>query len=240
MDTLRAEVDAFDEHSPYQFEIKSLGNPWGESDFRVIVKVTEAPPIPGTWALITGDILTNIRAALDHAVFPHVCATNPAVPSHRIQYPIEDTAAGFESKATWFAGDVRQVIEDSQPYQKDDPSDHPLRGLRELVNMDKHRDLVIANYVMSAFDVVPRDLYEVVSTTVSKNPMELGVVIARAHLRLAQTVVGERWEQLPYEVKYGAAIEIPGYARPVGLVATMEFIVETIGTHLDTLEAAGC
>ena len=120
MDTLRAEVDAFDEHSPYQFEIKSLGNPWGESDFRVIVKVTEAPPIPGTWALITGDILTNIRAALDHAVFPHVCATNPAVPSHRIQYPIEDTAAGFESKATWFAGDVRQVIEDSQPYQKDD------------------------------------------------------------------------------------------------------------------------
>ena len=70
MDTLRAEVDAFDEHSPYQFEIKSLGNPWGESDFRVIVKVTEAPPIPGTWALITGDILTNIRAALDHAVFP--------------------------------------------------------------------------------------------------------------------------------------------------------------------------
>jgi hypothetical protein len=214
LDTLSREINAFREHSPYEFEMKSLGNPRWQPDIRVIVKVIAAPPIPDSWALITGDILTNVRAALDHAVFPHVQATNPDVPSHRIQYPIEDDEARFESKATWFADNIRQVVEDSQPYPKDDPSDHPLRGLRELVNMDKHRDLVIANYAMSAFDVVPRDLYEVLSTTVYKIPMEPGVVVARAHLRLAQNVVGERWEQLPCEVEYGEAIEIARLRTP--------------------------
>src|SRR5262245_31008892 len=47
-DALRADVDAFRERSPDEFETKSLDNPLGQPDIRVIVQVTEAPPVPGT------------------------------------------------------------------------------------------------------------------------------------------------------------------------------------------------
>jgi hypothetical protein len=68
----------------------------GTPDVRVIVKVAKAPPIPSSWALITGDIMTNVRAVLDHAVFHHVRQHAPAVKPWRIQYPIEDSKEQFE------------------------------------------------------------------------------------------------------------------------------------------------
>lgn len=44
-----------------------------------------------------------------------------------------------------------EVIDGSQPYGDSNRVVHPLRVLRELVNMDKHRDLVIANYALDEF-----------------------------------------------------------------------------------------
>lgn len=80
------------------------------------VKVSHAPPVPDSWPLITGDILTNVRAALDHAIYPHVRATAPSSAPHRIQYPIVDTADDFVSKTTgWFTPEVRAVAEDRSP-----------------------------------------------------------------------------------------------------------------------------
>jgi hypothetical protein len=76
-DTLRTEVYAFREHSPYEFAMESPGNELWKADIPVTVTVTEAPATPDSWALITGDILTNLRACLDHAVFPHIRAKKP-------------------------------------------------------------------------------------------------------------------------------------------------------------------
>jgi hypothetical protein len=93
------------------------------------------------------------------------------------------------------------VVGQSQPYRHGaDFAGHPLRVLRELVNRDKHRDLLIASYARSAFDVAKRDLYTVISTKVHKVPMEVGAVVAEAQLQLAQNVRGGRWEQIPFEV----------------------------------------
>jgi hypothetical protein len=116
---------------------------------------------------------------------------------------------------------------------------HPLRVLRELVNMDKHRDLVIANYAMSAFEVGKHDLYEVVSTRVDTVVMKPAVV-AEAQLRLVQNIQGELWVQLPCEVEYGEYIEVPDCAQPVGLLAVMDQIVKPTGSLIDELEQAGC
>ena len=242
LDALHTEVRAFRDHSPYEFDSRSLGNEPGSPDFRVTVKVTDAPPIPDTWPLITGDILTNVRAALDHAVFPHVQATDPDEKPWRIQYPIEDTDTRFEDKSGgWFAGDVRDAGERSQLYRDEDgASRNPLRMLRVLVNMDKHRDLVLANYSIDDFVVPPHDLYKVVSATVNITEMVPGAVVARAHLRLVQAVQGEHWMQFPFYVDYGENIEVPGCDRPVGLLDTMVRIFATVDQCLDALEQAGC
>lgn len=241
-DALRTAVDSFRDQSPYEFEMKSLGNPQGHSDIRINVKVSQAPPVPDSWPLITGDILTNVRAALDHAFYPHVRATAPSVAPWRIQYPIFDTADDFASKTTgWFTLEVRAVFEDSQPYHFDEPGDHPLRILRELVNIDKHRQLVVANYSIRDFEIEPNDLCELVSPPkVYKVPMVVGALVARAHLRLVRHVKGGWWMQLPSNVVYGETIEIPGVEGPAGLLRAVECVTARIGSHLDALEAAGC
>jgi hypothetical protein len=240
---LRAEVDAFREQSPYDFDMKSLGNPRGQSDFRVLFKVAEAaPPIPADWALITGDILTNTRAALDHAIHKHVRSQDPTLRPWRIQYPIVDAEQDFAQKAAWFSDDVRQLVEDSQPYKADDPSGHPLRILRELVNIDKHRDLVLANYSTDEVTISPGDWFEEVTPpTVYKNvEMVPGATIARAHLRLTKGMQGDQWHQIPCNVVFGETIEIPGIDQPAGLLQAVECVTAKIGEHLDHLEAAGC
>ncbi|GFG84321.1 hypothetical protein [Mycolicibacter algericus] len=241
-DALRTAIDLFREQSPYEFEMKSLGNPRGRPDFRVIVKVTEAPAVPDSWPLIMGDILTNVRAALDHAIFPHVRDRAPDVKPRRIQYPILDSAEAFEQRVgTWFSGDVRRIVEDSQPYVSDNPNGHPLRILRELVNIDKHRSLILTNYSVGDFQIAPNDLFETVSPpTVRKTPMVTGAVVARAHLRLVRKVSGDQWMHFPCNVGYGETIEIPGIAEPAGLLQAAEGITKAIGPHLDNLEEAGC
>jgi len=241
-DSLRAEVDDFRAKDPYEFDIKSLGNAPGEPDFRVLVKVARGEPVPESWSLMTGDFLTNARAVLDHAIYQHVRAQNPAMPPHRIQYPIYDNAHDFASKTSGrFSTNVLRLIEDAQPYQSADPSGHPFRILRDLVNIDKHRDLVVANYSIGEFEITPNDLFEIVSTKAFvQAAMVPGATVARAHLWLVQKVEGTRPMQFPCNVLYRETIEIPGMADPGGLLQAIECVKGALGPHLDDLEAAGC
>lgn len=237
---LRTTVDQFRAEHPYEFTSASPGNEPGKPDIPIAVAVVKAHPIPDDWALITGDILTNVRAALDHAVFPHIRAKKPDLPQKYVQYPIWDTKEQWENKKTWFEVPVAEIIGQSQPYRNgNDYAGHPLHVLRELVNQDKHRDLVIATCAVSALNVPERDLYTVVSTTVHQVPMTVGAVVAEARLRLAQSVHGWRWEQVPAEVEYEELIDVPG-SGPLNLLTAMQGIVDPINGLLDELEAAGC
>lgn len=173
-------------------------------------------------------------------MFPHIRAKKPDLDRKLIQYPIEDGKVQWENKKKWFKSPVTKVVGQSQPYRKGtDFATHPLRVMRDLVNRDKHRDLVIASYAMSAFTVGEHDLYTVVSTEVHDVPMQVGAVVAEANLKLAQDIRGERWEQVACEVECGEYIEIPD-ARPVNLMSVMQGIVNPLGALLDEQEAAGC
>ncbi len=77
--------------------------------------------------------------------FPHIRAKKPDLDRKLIQYPIEDRKDQWENKNKWFKRAVLEVVGKWQPYRQADPNGHSLRTLRELVNMDKHRDLVIAS-----------------------------------------------------------------------------------------------
>jgi hypothetical protein len=145
--------------------MKSLGNEPLKPHIRINVTVSEAPPVPDLWALITGDILTNLRGALDHAVFPHIRAQKPELDRKYIQYPIEDRKDTWENQTRWFDRPVLKGVGESQPYRDPNRAGNPLRVLRELVNMDKHRDLVIAIYSVDDFEVAPQDLFKVISRT---------------------------------------------------------------------------
>jgi hypothetical protein len=112
---LHGAVDKFRENSPYGFAMESPGNQRWKPGIPVMVTVTQAPPMPDDWALIAGDILTNVRAALDHAVFPHIRAKKPDLDRKFIQYPIEDRKEQWENKNRWFEKPVHKVVGESQP-----------------------------------------------------------------------------------------------------------------------------
>lgn len=239
LDALDQAVDEFRERSPYEFTTHTPGNKKGSSDIWVTVTVTEAPAIPDSWALITGDILTNARGALDHAVFPHIRARKPTLERKYIQYPIEDSKEQW-NKNKWFSKEVRKVVVESQPYRVSESAVHPLRVLRELVNMDKHRDLVIANYSVDDFTMPDHDLFEVISTTVFITEMMPGATVARAHLQLNQPVTGEQMLEVGSQIEYGETIQIPFYSRQMDLRQAMSGIVRGVAHALDELETAGC
>src|SRR5205823_591060 len=110
----------------------SEGNQPGSPDVYLRAIVTAAPEIPLSWPLIIGDCLTNARAALDHAVYPHVRRIKPALAPHRIKFPIVDSEARFAHHRDWFDDSVRGVVAAAQPYHHDDSARHPLAVLRAL------------------------------------------------------------------------------------------------------------
>jgi len=240
LDELDRAVHAFREDSPYKFDMGSAGNEPYKPDFWIDVTVSEAPPVPNEWALITGDILTNLRGSLDHAVFPHIHRMKPDLDRKHIKYPIHDRKEQWEPKKPWFERAVRDVIGDSQPYRAADHGRHPLRVLRELVNMDKHRDLVIANYAVDDFQVAPQDFFRVVWRTVFLEEMVTGTRVARAHLQLVEAIEGHQWKEFHCWVDYGETIKVPDVNERFSLLGKMKTLVQFVGQLLNDLEQAGC
>lgn len=241
-ETLRAEVHAFRDRSPYKLSFQESRNIPGTRDVAIVAKVQEAPPIPSSWPVICGDVFTNVRAALDHAVFHHVRAQAPSVASHYIQFPIVDDPQDFVAKATGrFDARVYGLIEGAQPYHWKVPSAHPLRMLRELVNIDKHRELVMATYTTDTFDVVSSEMYQVLSSVVvPDNEMVVGAVVGRADLQVAEHAMGSDYLDVRCNVTFGESIEVPGVTKRVDLMVAIDRLTERIGPLLDQLEAAGC
>jgi hypothetical protein len=65
--------------------------------------------------------------------------------------------------------------------------------LRDLVNADKHRTVVVTNYSVGDFEIESTDLYEVLSLpNLHRTPMVSGALVAEAHLQLVGDVRGER------------------------------------------------
>lgn len=239
MRALDRAVRKFRRETPYEFAPRSTPNEPGKPDFYLRAVVTQAPPIPQGWALITGDILTNARAALDHAVFPHVRARRSQVDIQDIQYPIVDSKAQFANKARRFSRDVCKVVRASQPYHQPSPAEHPFAALRDLVNIDKHRNLVIAEYAVDSFKLAPDTRYEIVDISHSNVPLEVGATACEAHCRLTKRVRGRI--DFAAQVEYAETIVIPATGRSWNLLGTLKLILKQIGPLLDRLEeAAGC
>jgi hypothetical protein len=106
-----------------------------------------------------GDVLTNLRAALDHIVYS---LSDPAKRGHKSWFPITLGRHDFKSQAGACLRGVSAkplaFIEAQQPYNRPNgasPGEEPLAVLNQLVNLDKHR------YVQTALGDVQLFSYRV-------------------------------------------------------------------------------
>jgi len=96
--------------------------------------------VPGIASVLTGELIYNLRAALDYLVF-ELARRDAGTEQDGTQFLIEDSPAGFARRSKTYLRGVsdphRTAIEDFQPYK----GVHWTRRLRELSNPDKHRKL---------------------------------------------------------------------------------------------------
>ena len=121
---------------------------------KVVYRIGKLPTIDSRWSLLLGDYLTNMRASLDHLACQLVLLEG-GVPTSETSFPIKTSwqsrskkspaaplaIAGLENKAVL---DLVELVQPRSLISMDPvPENHPLHVLNELVNIDKHRLLLL-------------------------------------------------------------------------------------------------
>lgn len=137
--TLVAEANKAEHPDFYRMDVQ----PDTEAGYYVVKIVSRGST--EEWPLILGDILYNLRSALDHIVWQLVIA-NGKKPGKLNQFPIAKDEAWFDSNVSRYLarvhGDAVEAIRALQPFHVRDKGKrllHPLWLLSELENIDKHR-----------------------------------------------------------------------------------------------------
>jgi hypothetical protein len=118
--------------------------------------IAERPPL--WWSPIIGDVVHNLRSALDHLAWQLVIRNGRNPESARSQFPIftrdpfdlsahDSPKEAKRARDAWrnqtrgmHRGDIK-FLKGLQPYDSPDPVDeHPLARLNQFSNWDKHRE----------------------------------------------------------------------------------------------------
>jgi hypothetical protein len=222
---------------------------------------------PMRWSLIIGDILTNLRAALDHAVYGHASARQQLNSSQRrdLKYPIfterrdwdgipdsvnqdgtirRGLRGAYNELEPLLAPEVLTLIGQAQPFeaQIDPPEWHALAILNGLVNRDKHRAVHEIPINIANLAVTETEL-----EIISQEPAQLlpdGSIEAKAVLRRPARPPGAEPRNIPVNfagvTEFMEHIELPRVDARKPFLTVMEKLVDAVAGHLDELRAAGC
>ena len=100
-------------------------------------------PIPLDFSILLGEIVHNLRSALDQCVF-QLAFNHTGIEHDRTMFPIFATAGDFRDKGKWRIENIgegpKAFIKSLQPYpERSLPVHHSLLDLNNLSNADKHR-----------------------------------------------------------------------------------------------------
>ncbi|MBF6229081.1 hypothetical protein IU470_28810 [Nocardia abscessus] len=244
IEALGKELEAFVKSDPLQYEPR-----WDydeEADtFACTLHVTKSTEIPDEFALIAGDVLTNLRAALDHSIFTHVLNNWPQAKGRAlskreiksIQFPIVDEELKPEHGAR-FAPHVRRVIERIQPYNGGEALE--LRTLRELVNADKHHSLLVTNGAEFHIQVQHDLRYEHHSNeTYEGTVLDVGARFARIVFRRRRDVRQHPSEFVKFDIGFPIQIAIPPNDALQPIDICLKRLWNIVHITINNLEQAG-
>ncbi len=246
--TLDDSIGVFLKSDPYKLAVTFNEKEGGYT--AVLVEVTD---IPKDWSLIVGDIVHNMRSALDNLAYSLACKNLGRVPTgdeaKDIQFVIIDNAAGWEKqRKRWLrhlSGTAQDTIQRFQPYHRTDLTKrHALSVVRDLSNVDKHRHIVVALAVASSSSIELSGEYldpgsRVIGFT---GPIKQGTVIARWNFAVGEQVVpGHLHGEVNAHGKLGLDVQFanawPAWGGSVmgAMPGICDFIEATIFPPLETL-----
>ena len=155
LDELKREIDAFSQNCIHGVSVdyQRIRSPIDRSEFTDIRNVRRRPvPVPQEFGVLVGEIIYNLRAALDYLVY-ELARFDAKHEIEGTQFPIEDSAKRFEDRIC--------TVEDKQRgrYLRGVSSEHTIaikklqpfngchwtRQLRDISNPDKHRRLTVVD-----------------------------------------------------------------------------------------------
>ncbi|HWZ42918.1 MAG TPA: hypothetical protein VNW97_05555 [Candidatus Saccharimonadales bacterium] len=143
---LHGVLGAFIKSKPYVISTES--NP---QSGKFLCEVKEAKEIPAEVALIAGDVLQNLRTALDYLAHALIQANGGTVTKYT-SFPIFDDPtkyqAGFIGKVEGMRQEPIDIISAIKPYKG---GDNVLWRLHRLNNIDKHRLLFTIGTALRGF-----------------------------------------------------------------------------------------
>lgn len=266
LEELRSSVEAFREADMSDELSHQVTYPWGDDDPRAVVTLRLQLRAPREWSVIMGDILTNLRASLDHAVYGHATGRHrlnsdqrgklyhPMLTERRAWEgtPEEMNADGTTREAKPGVRDslrdllepaVLDHIERCQPFNADDdPVWHGLAILSGLVNRDKHR--AVLDVPIKLADLVIGDsnvevLSEEDASFCPGDVVEKVFTIRRA-LRRPGAAPKYNLGLFRANTVFIEEIEIPRTQDRRAFLTVMETLVEKTGEYLEELKAIGC
>lgn len=137
---LNLQIGAYIQAQP--FTISTRRDP---STRRLHYFVQDVKPLPTDISAVAGDVLQNLRSALDHVAYQLVLVGRSAAPSGHVYFPIADTRTAYERKRD---NDLRgarpeavRAVDGLRPYKDGNLT---LWQLHKLNIVDKHRALIAA------------------------------------------------------------------------------------------------
>ena len=148
LDEIRAAIAAFFATQPYEI-MREEETSTGDLVYRLRIH----QEVPGDWSLIVGDVLHNMRSALDHLAW-RLVELNNNTPGRHTQFVICADQAAFQRAAPNNLRGVSQTamtfIENLRPYRG---GDDLLWQLNELDSTDKHRLLLVTGGAFRSLDL---------------------------------------------------------------------------------------
>jgi hypothetical protein len=156
-------------------------------------KIRRVDPVPDALGLIAGDVIHNLRSALDHLVWQLVIANGKKPDDMRTEFPVWSKEAGFKKgkpgRAKGISKEALNVLYGLKPYQGGNDA---LWLLHQLDIVDKHRLLLAVASVAKGvvidfgglanewFDKAPGEAFE---------PVKIGINAAEPEILAPNIVV---------------------------------------------------
>lgn len=151
LERLHSDIRAFAALRPFTVRIEEHDRGDGQSEVHVIA-VDRRILWDVNINLLAGEIVYQLRSALDHTIHQLVLADGHGeklAGSRRHQFPIFETEVGYRTRAPAMidgvSPSVGRLIKDAQPFASTlAASAHPLWILQDLSNTDKHRVIPVS------------------------------------------------------------------------------------------------
>jgi hypothetical protein len=148
VERLHAEITAWGAEHPDAYRTTAQYDSKG--NVSLFARVTEQPP-PDKWGLLIGDVVVDLRSALDYAVYSLARShtkKDPPPYANRLEFPIALSESWFKSKGLTKLIGLKSAAVDYitsiQPYQPGNGvNSNALHVLNELVGVNKHRFVLL-------------------------------------------------------------------------------------------------